>query len=137
MRFFPLNADSRRQHSYRNKTERMEVTRTFDLLEHGKEKYPRADALAAKYHGEWKCHSTNDFIEQANYFSSWLLSVGMKKGDKIATIFSNNQPEWNFAEELIDNSTVIARIQKEINTINSTLGQVEQIKKFKLITEEW
>lgn len=76
----------------------MDVTRTFDLLGYGKEKYPRADVLAAKYNGAWKKFSTDEFIETVNHFSYGLLAMGVSKGDKIATIFSNNLPEWNFTD---------------------------------------
>lgn len=39
--------------------------------------------------------------------------------------------------ELIHDNKVIARFQKEINEINKTLGQTEQIKRFRLVMEEW
>jgi long-chain acyl-CoA synthetase len=40
-------------------------------------------------------------------------------------------------KELIENPKVISRIQREIDKINETLGQVEQIKQFRLVIEEW
>ncbi len=39
--------------------------------------------------------------------------------------------------ELIKKEEVIKRFQKEINLINKSLGQVEQIKRFRLVCEEW
>jgi long-chain acyl-CoA synthetase len=75
----------------------MEVTRTFDLLERYKSHYQKEDALAGKQNGKWVRYSTNEYIKYAHYFSYGLLSLGFKKGDKIATI-SNNRPEWNFAD---------------------------------------
>jgi len=75
----------------------MEVTRTFDLLERYKNHYQKDDALAGKQNGKWVRYSTNEYIKYAHYFSYGLLSLGFKKGDKIATI-SNNRPEWNFAD---------------------------------------
>ena len=40
-------------------------------------------------------------------------------------------------EELITIPEVIARFQREVNTINSSLGLYEQIKRFRLVHEEW
>lgn len=39
--------------------------------------------------------------------------------------------------ELVRKEEVIKRYQKEINGINKSLGQVEQIKRFRLVCEEW
>ena len=39
--------------------------------------------------------------------------------------------------ELIEIHEVIDRISREIKEINSTLGEHEQIKRFRLVTEEW
>lgn len=39
--------------------------------------------------------------------------------------------------ELVRKEEVVKRYQKEINGINKSLGQVEQIKRFRLVCEEW
>jgi len=75
----------------------MEITRTFDLLERYKELYPMEAALAGKQDGVWVKYSSQDYINYANYVSCGLLSLGYKKGDKIATIL-NSRPEWNFID---------------------------------------
>lgn len=76
----------------------MEVTRTFDLLRKYKEEFPQKDdALAGKVDGKWVKHSSMDYIEKSNLISYGLMAMGLKKGDKIATI-SNNRPEWNFVD---------------------------------------
>ncbi|TVR75269.1 MAG: long-chain fatty acid--CoA ligase [Marinilabiliales bacterium] len=76
----------------------MQVTRTFDILDAFKEKWPdKQDALASKTSGEWRRYSIAEYAELARNVSYGLLSLGFKKGDKIATI-SNNRPEWNFAD---------------------------------------
>lgn len=76
----------------------MEITRLFDLLDHYKENYkPKSDVLAGKENGEWAKYSIDDYIETANNISYAFLKLGVKKGDKIATI-SNNRPEWNFLD---------------------------------------
>ena len=76
----------------------MEITRTFDILTAFEKKWPdKQDALASKQNGEWRRYSIGEYAEMVRYFSCGLLSMGFKKGDKIATI-SNNRPEWNFAD---------------------------------------
>jgi long-chain acyl-CoA synthetase len=40
-------------------------------------------------------------------------------------------------EDLIANKQVIARYQREVNELNKDLGQTEQIKRFRLVKEEW
>lgn len=76
----------------------MEVTRLFDLLDHYKEKYPNQEvALSCKRGGKWINYSVNQYVEQANYVSSALLKLGVKKDDKIA-IISSNRPEYNILD---------------------------------------
>ena len=73
----------------------MEVKRTFDVLESGLKNFPLDVALASKVNGEWKSYSTKEYKEIVDKVSEGLLALGVKKGDKIATI-TNNRPEWNF-----------------------------------------
>ena len=76
----------------------MEFTRTFDLLEKYKTIYSdKKDALAGKEMGFWKKYSAEDYVYYANNISYGLLSLGLKKGDRVVTI-SNNRPEWNFID---------------------------------------
>jgi long-chain acyl-CoA synthetase len=75
----------------------MEITRTFDLLKLYKEKYQMEDALAGKEKGIWVRYSSDQYIDYANNVSFGLLALGLKKGDKVATI-SNNRPQWNFVD---------------------------------------
>ena len=76
----------------------MQVTRTFDILTAFEKKWPgKQDALASKQNGEWRRYSISEYAGMVSLFSYGLLSMGFKKGDKIATI-SNNRPEWNFAD---------------------------------------
>jgi long-chain acyl-CoA synthetase len=75
----------------------MEVTRNFDLLDRYKELFNKEDALCAKQNGTWIKYSTGNYIEFSYDFSYGLLSIGLRKGDKIITV-SNNRPEWNFAD---------------------------------------
>lgn len=40
----------------------MEVTRTFDILERLKKRFPKDDILAGKHNGEWVRYSTTEYI---------------------------------------------------------------------------
>jgi long-chain acyl-CoA synthetase len=76
----------------------MEVTRLFDLLPYYKHSFKaKDDVLAGKEGGKWIKYSIDQYIETANNISYGLLQLGIKPGDKIATI-SNNRPEWNFLD---------------------------------------
>jgi len=75
----------------------MAVTRIFDLLDRYKNNLIKDAALAGKSNGKWVKYSTEDYINYSCNFSYGLLELGLKKGDKIATI-SSNCPEWNFVD---------------------------------------
>jgi long-chain acyl-CoA synthetase len=76
----------------------MEPTRTFDLLTRIQNLFPdKVDVLAGKEDGKWRKYSVPEYIDYCNHVSYALLSLGIKKGDKIA-IISNNRPEWNFTD---------------------------------------
>ncbi len=83
------------------------VTRTFDLLERYQYFFKKDNALAAKENGVWKTYSTEEYIQHANHFSLGLISLGLKKDDKIA-IISNNRPEWNFADMGMSQAGIIS-----------------------------
>jgi Long-chain acyl-CoA synthetases (AMP-forming) len=57
----------------------------------------KTDVLAGKEEGKWKRYSVKEYIDYCNWVSYALLSMGIKKGDKVA-IISNNRPEWNFTD---------------------------------------
>jgi long-chain acyl-CoA synthetase len=74
------------------------VTRLFDLLPHIRDNYPKKDDLiAGKEAGVWVKYSIDDYIEISTQVSYGLLALGVKKGDKVATI-SGSRPEWNFVD---------------------------------------
>lgn len=77
------------------------INRLFDLLHNYQEKYSDLQtALAGKVNGEWITYSAEKYIDIVNTLSRGLLALGIKKGDKIATII-NNCPEWNFFDMAI------------------------------------
>lgn len=76
----------------------MEVKRIFDLLPYHQQKFkPKPDMLAGKENGQWVKYRIEDYIEMANNVSYAFMAMGLKKGDKIASI-STNRPEWNFID---------------------------------------
>jgi long-chain acyl-CoA synthetase len=75
----------------------MEITRTFDIIEWNFTKYPRKDMYGGKVDKDWITYSTEDVHNYVNWVSYGLMSMGYKKGDKIATITAN-KPEWNFVD---------------------------------------
>jgi long-chain acyl-CoA synthetase len=76
----------------------MEITRSFDLLDQIGQKYAdKDDMLAGFVNGEWKKYSSKEYMTNALHIAYGLMALGLKKGDRIATI-SNNRPEWNFAD---------------------------------------
>jgi len=79
------------------KNKDMELLRTFDLLDHLKQQYDKADVLFAKRDGKWLGFSVDEYVYHARNFAKGLLAMGFQKGDKIATV-SNNRPEWNFVD---------------------------------------
>lgn len=74
-----------------------EVSRTFDILERYLLEFPRKDALGGKNGKDWYVYSTAEYVQKSHQFAMGLLSLGLKKGDKVATV-TTNRPEWNFAD---------------------------------------
>lgn len=76
----------------------MEKIRIYDILEFAVNHFPnKPDLLAAKVNGEWQKYSPLQYKRKAEEFAISLLELGIKKGDKIATI-TNSRPEWNFVD---------------------------------------
>jgi long-chain acyl-CoA synthetase len=75
----------------------MEITRTFDLLDWLLEKYPKDDILNGKRNGEWINFSVNDYYKFSILLSYGFHHLGLRKGDKVATI-TNNRPEFNIMD---------------------------------------
>ena len=74
-----------------------EVKRTFDILDKCLREFPRKDALGGKDTKDWYVYSTAEYVEKSHQFAMGLMSLGLKKGDKVATV-TTNRPEWNFAD---------------------------------------
>lgn len=72
--------------------------RIFDILYQQKEKYPLTDCIASKVNGIWNKISTEQFIATAETLAYGFLDAGITKGDKIASVCSNNRIEWNYVD---------------------------------------
>ncbi len=77
----------------------MEVTRLFDIPARYAQLCPgKTDAMAGREDkGNWKTYTTEEYVDNSNFISYGLMKLGVKKGDKIASI-TPNRPEWNFLD---------------------------------------
>ncbi|WP_372793880.1 long-chain fatty acid--CoA ligase [Lutibacter sp.] len=75
-----------------------EITRLFDFAYYQLEKYNLDKAFTVKNNGEWISTSSQDFINKGNAISRGLLKLGVKPGDKIGVISTNNRTEWNILD---------------------------------------
>ena len=73
--------------------------RLFDFLEYQLNN-PLDKSINTKYDGKWVSLSTHDFFEKVQIVSRKLIEIGIKKGDKIALISTQNRTEWC----IVDNS---------------------------------
>lgn len=75
-------------------TNNMTLTRIFDIPYITLKKYAKPDYINDKIDGSWRHYSTAEFIAKSDQFSRGLMKLGLKKGDKIGLITSNNRTEW-------------------------------------------
>ena len=73
------------------------VTRTFDVLERALKEFPREDAIAGKKDGKWYTYSTEEYYKKSQQMAIGLMALGLKRGDKVATV-TTNRAEWNIAD---------------------------------------
>jgi len=72
----------------------MQPTRLFEFLEFQNQNQQLERSLTTKYNGKWESISTKIFYKKVQQVSRSLLGMGVKKGDKIALISTNNRTEW-------------------------------------------
>ena len=73
------------------------VKTIFDFYYFAAENKPKKDAFTQKEMGSWVSVSSQEFIVKSKQFSTGLLKLGIKKGDRIA-IISNNRTEWHLTD---------------------------------------
>ncbi len=76
----------------------MEITRLFDIPYYQLEKFKLVKAVGDKTSGKWEHYSSRQFLDAINEVSLGLLELGIKPGDKIALISTNNRAEWNILD---------------------------------------
>ena len=76
----------------------MTPTRLFEFIEYQKEHAPLEKAFTTKYNGTWESVSSTEFLNQSRAISRALVGMGIKAGDKIAMISSNNRTEWSIMD---------------------------------------
>ena len=78
----------------------MKPTRLFDFLAHQLEQ-PLDKCLNTKYNGKWEATSTLEFYDKVQQASRKLLQMGVKHGDKVALISTNNRTEWCIMDQAV------------------------------------
>jgi long-chain acyl-CoA synthetase len=76
-------------------------SRVFDLLPYQQRNYPKDDAFTYKVRGVWKKFSTNESIEIIDKLAWGLHLLGVRPGDRVASVSDNNRPEWNFLDNAV------------------------------------
>jgi long-chain acyl-CoA synthetase len=72
----------------------MNPTRLFEFLEIQRNTVPLDKSVTTKYNGIWESISTETFYQKVQQVSRSLIKLGVKKGDKVALISTNNRTEW-------------------------------------------
>jgi len=67
-------------------------------------------------------------------FASALISPNL---DYLHFWAGKHKVHFDDNKDLVQKKEIIARMQKEINRVNKRLGQVEQIKRFRLVCDSW
>lgn len=70
------------------------ITRLFEIVDYQQENFPQQKAIGGNKNGQWHFYSTQEMKAAANKMSLGLLKLGIKPGDKIATVTYKNRPEW-------------------------------------------
>ncbi len=73
-------------------------TRLFDTIYYQNEKFPQKVSISSKQDGVWKSYSSQELIDEVNKVSRGLIEYGIKPGDKVSIISTNNRTEWNIID---------------------------------------
>ncbi|MCC6461032.1 MAG: long-chain fatty acid--CoA ligase [Saprospiraceae bacterium] len=68
--------------------------RLFDYLYDQWQQYPQARSFGYKVNGEWRYYSTAEMVRLVNRASQGLLNLGLRPGDKVATVVYQTSPAW-------------------------------------------
>lgn len=76
----------------------IDFRRLFDIFSYQQEKFPNKAALVQKQDLGWQKFSTEECITQINRVSAGLLTLGLKRGEKVAIMTQLGSPRWNFLD---------------------------------------
>ena len=76
----------------------MDFRRLFDIFPYQRAKYPQKIALAYREGSKWRHFSTEQCLENINKVSAALLDLGLQPNDKVALLFDQSTPFWNFLD---------------------------------------
>lgn len=68
--------------------------RLFDCLYEQLHNSPLDKAFGQKVAGEWRYYSTSEMVALVNRASVGLLNLGLRPGDKVATVVYQTTPDW-------------------------------------------
>jgi long-chain acyl-CoA synthetase len=72
----------------------MSDNRLFDYLYEQQRDAPQENAFGCKVDGRWQYYSTDKVVEMGNRMSLGLLRLGLRPGDKVASVVYKTSPEW-------------------------------------------
>lgn len=72
----------------------MSDKRLFDYLYDQLRDYPLQNAFGSKVDGQWQYFSTAQVVDLGNQLSLGLLRLGLRPGDKVASVVYKTSPEW-------------------------------------------
>ena len=72
----------------------MNEKRLFDYLYDQLDQFPLEKAYGHKVDGQWQYRSTAEMVALVNRLSAGLLGLGLKPGDKVATVVHKTLPDW-------------------------------------------
>jgi len=72
------------------------MTRTFDILRFQQNRFPNPIALGSRGDGQWRIYSIEDCIAEVDRYSTTLLSLGVKTGDRVVMVPHAASAEWLF-----------------------------------------
>lgn len=115
------------------------INNVVEMLHQVVEKYPDKDALLWKEEGSYVNMTYREFWERIKQFAHGLLTIGVKKGDKVA-IIANSGVQWAISDFAIASIGAVSvpvyptlpteRVDYILNKTESTVAIVEDQEQF-------
>jgi long-chain acyl-CoA synthetase len=106
----------------------IDFRRLFDIFPYQQAKFPNKAALVQKQNLGWQKFSTGECITQINRVSAGLLSLGLRRGEKVAIMTQLGSPRWNFLDfgaQQVGGILVPIHAQARIHEIEYILNDAE------------